>query len=101
MAPALGANPTQVFVLNKCDLVPTWVTRKWIQQLSSSVPTLAFHASLGSNFGKGSLMNLLRQFGKLMSDKKAISVGVVGYPNVGKSSLINTLRSKKVPPLQH
>jgi nuclear GTP-binding protein len=27
---------------------------------------------------------------------QAISVGFVGYPNVGKSSVINTLRTKKV-----
>ncbi|XP_052666747.1 nucleolar GTP-binding protein 2 isoform X2 [Harpia harpyja] len=47
-----------IFVLNKCDLVPTWAT--------------------------------------LHSDKKQISVGFIGYPNVGKSSVINTLRSKKV-----
>lgn len=46
--------------------------------------------------GKGSLIDLLRQFSKLHSDKKQISVGIVGYPNVGKSSIINTLRSKKV-----
>lgn len=32
----------------------------------------------------------------MLQDKKQISVGVVGYPNVGKSSIINTLRSKKV-----
>ena len=25
-----------------------------------------------------------------------LSVGVIGYPNVGKSSIINTLRAKKV-----
>lgn len=31
-----------------------------------------------------------------VQDKKQISVGVVGYPNVGKSSIINTLKSKKV-----
>jgi len=47
-------------------------------------------------FGKGSLINLLRQFAKLHIDKKQISVGFIGYPNVGKSSIINTLRSKKV-----
>lgn len=29
-------------------------------------------------------------------DKKQISVGFIGYPNVGKSSVINALRSKKV-----
>ena len=33
---------------------------------------------------------------QLHKDKKQISVGFIGYPNVGKSSIINTLRSKKV-----
>jgi nuclear GTP-binding protein len=33
---------------------------------------------------------------RLRNDKQYISVGLVGYPNVGKSSVINTLRSKKV-----
>lgn len=42
------------------------------------------------------MISLLRQFGKLHSDKKNISVGLVGYPNVGKSSVINALRNKKV-----
>ena len=36
------------------------------------------------------------QLSRLRSDKKYISVGFVGYPNVGKSSVINTLRTKKV-----
>lgn len=85
-----------IFVLNKCDLIPTWVTKHWVAVLSQEYPTLAFHASLTNSFGKGSLIQLLRQFGKLHSDKKQISVGFIGYPNVGKSSIINTLRSKKV-----
>ncbi|KAK4403503.1 Nuclear/nucleolar GTPase 2 [Sesamum angolense] len=45
---------------------------------------------------KGSLLSVLRQFSRLKSDKQAISVGFVGYPNVGKSSVINTLRTKNV-----
>ncbi|KAG9154574.1 hypothetical protein Leryth_025562 [Lithospermum erythrorhizon] len=45
---------------------------------------------------QGSLMSVLRQFARLKSDKQAISVGFVGYPNVGKSSVINTLRTKNV-----
>lgn len=85
-----------IFVLNKCDLIPTWVTKRWVAVLSQEFPTLAFHASLTNSFGKGSLIQLLRQFGKLHTDKKQISVGFIGYPNVGKSSVINTLRSKKV-----
>ena len=46
----------------------------------------------------GSLLSLLRQLARLRSDKKAISVGFIGYPNVGKSSVINALRTKKVRP---
>ena len=84
-----------VFVLNKIDLVPNWVAKRWIGELSKVRPTIAFHASLTHAFGKGALISLLRQFGKLHSDKKQISVGVIGYPNVGKSSVINTLISKK------
>ncbi|XP_037354343.1 nucleolar GTP-binding protein 2 [Talpa occidentalis] len=85
-----------IFVLNKCDLVPTWATKRWVAILSQDHPTLAFHASLTNPFGKGAFIQLLRQFGKLHTDKKQISVGFIGYPNVGKSSVINTLRSKKV-----
>lgn len=85
-----------IFVLNKVDLVPTWVTQRWVAILSAEYPTVAFHASLTHPFGKGSLINLLRQFAKLHIDKKQISVGFIGYPNTGKSSIINTLRSKKV-----
>lgn len=85
-----------IFILNKVDLVPTWVTQRWVAILSKEHPTIAFHASLTHPFGKGSLINLLRQFAKLHVDKKQISVGFIGYPNTGKSSIINTLRSKKV-----
>ncbi|KAL4228405.1 Nucleolar GTP-binding protein 2 [Mactra antiquata] len=85
-----------IFVLNKVDLVPVWVTQKWVAILSAVHPTLAFHASIMNPFGKGSLINLLRQFSKLHTDKRQITVGFIGYPNVGKSSVINTLRAKKV-----
>ena len=59
-------------------------------------PTLAFHASLTNSFGKGSLITLLRQFSTLHSNRKQISVGFIGYPNTGKSSIINTLCKKRV-----
>eukprot|EP00980_Cylindrotheca_fusiformis_P030164 scaffold24506_cov250-Cylindrotheca_fusiformis.AAC.2 len=84
-----------VFVLNKIDLVPNWVAKRWMGELAKDRPTVAFHASMTHAFGKGALISLLRQFGKLHEDKKQISVGVIGYPNVGKSSVINTLISKK------
>jgi nuclear GTP-binding protein len=42
------------------------------------------------------LITLLRQFSTLHSSRKQISVGFIGYPNTGKSSIINTLRKKRV-----
>ena len=72
-----------VFILNKVDLVPNWVAKRWMGELAKDRPTIAFHASMTHAFGKGALISLLRQFGKLHEDKKEISVGVVGYPNVG------------------
>ncbi|KAI0995512.1 Nucleolar GTP-binding protein 2 [Podosphaera aphanis] len=85
-----------IFVLNKCDLVPTGVAASWVRYLSKDYPTLAFHASITNSFGKGSLIQLLRQFSSLHSNRKQISVGFIGYPNTGKSSIINTLRKQKV-----
>lgn len=88
-----------IFLLNKCDLVPSAVASRWVKVLSKEFPTLAFHASITNSFGKGSLIQLLRQFSRLHADKKQISVGFIGYPNTGKSSIINTLRKKQVCPV--
>ncbi|KAI1463990.1 GTP-binding family protein [Daldinia caldariorum] len=85
-----------IFVLNKTDLIPTSVAAAWVRNLSTEYPTLAFHSSVTNPFGKGSLIQLLRQFSQLHKDRKQVSVGLIGYPNVGKSSIINTLRGKKV-----
>lgn len=54
-----------ILIVNKCDLVPAWAVRKWVRLLNNEVPTLAFHASLTNAFGKGALINLLRQYAKL------------------------------------
>src|SRR5690606_9585342 len=77
-----ATHKSMILVLNKVDLVPTWVTRNWVRHLSAEYPTLAFHASVTKPFGKGSLIQLLRQFALLHQEKKQISVGIIGYPNV-------------------
>lgn len=85
-----------VYVLNKVDLVPTSVTKAWIKHFSETCPTIAFRASISKPFGKLSLIRLFKQFDKFHKDKKTISIGFIGYPNVGKSSVINTMKSKQV-----
>ncbi|KAL5969434.1 Nucleolar GTP-binding protein 2 [Taenia solium] len=90
-------NKHLIFVINKVDLVPVWITKRWKTILSSEYPTLVFYANLTKPLGKTALMSLLRQMaGFHAKDRHQISVGVIGYPNVGKSSIINAMRSKKV-----
>ncbi|KAG1850396.1 hypothetical protein DFJ58DRAFT_662106 [Suillus subalutaceus] len=69
---------------------------KYIQRPTLQYPTIAFHAPPNHLFGKDSSIQLLCQFSQLHSDQKQISVGFVGYPDVGKSSVINVLKSGKV-----
>lgn len=80
-----------------CSSQANWLPKaQWVKYLQKDYPTAAFRASINNPFGKGSLINLLRQFSKLHADRKQVSVGLIGYPNTGKSSIINTLRGKKV-----
>ena len=49
--------------------------------------------------GVDSLMNILKNYARVEGDdkktKQLITVGVIGFPNVGKSSLINSLKRSK------
>ncbi|NXD32808.1 GNL3L protein, partial [Spelaeornis formosus] len=49
----------------------------------------------GACVGAESLLNILSNYGRCGEGKSSISVGVVGYPNVGKSSLINSLKRSR------
>jgi nuclear GTP-binding protein len=85
-----------IYILNKVDLVPTAVTAKWMRFFSRTNSTIAFHSSsITHNYGKSSLLGMLKQLSKLYK-KLNLCVGFVGYPNTGKSSIINALRNKKV-----
>lgn len=111
-----GTNKKIVLVLNKIDLVSKEIVEKWIKYLRNEFPTVAFKAStqmqnknlqrsnvpvtkatselLGSSacIGADCLMKLLGNYCRTVDIKTAITVGVVGFPNVGKSSLINSLK---------
>jgi len=77
-----------ILVLNKADLVPKWVVEQWKRYLEQEYPTVV--ASVWRRKGKGRIKELILK----LVDKRPVIVCVVGYPNVGKSSIINLLRGE-------
>ena len=45
--------------------------------------------------GTDALIKILKNYSRSENLKKSITVGIIGYPNVGKSSLINSLKRAK------
>ena len=54
-------------------------------------------ASQSKALGTENLMNVLKNYARINGEqnKQTIYVGVVGFPNVGKSSVINSLKRQR------
>ncbi|CAO1622324.1 unnamed protein product [Parajaminaea phylloscopi] len=116
----IAANPGKrlLFVLTKIDLVPKKVLQAWLLHLRQWHPTLAFKSSSAlSSSGRASrklytqtnttgssaassslegstaatLLQLLKNYARSQPKGMSLTVGIFGQPNVGKSSLINSL----------
>ena len=107
MVAATGGRKRIVLVLNKIDLVPREVVQRWLCHLRRELPAIAFRSStsgaaIGGSLGMGeclgadTLVQLLKNYSRSQEIKTSVRVGVIGYPNVGKSSLINSLKRSKV-----
>ncbi|MEZ0324082.1 MAG: GTPase [Hydrogenothermaceae bacterium] len=84
-------NKNLIVVLNKADLVPKEFLEKAKSIIENEFPAVIFsaHKKIG-------VKELFQKIKDLAKDKGIVKVGVLGYPNVGKSSIINTLKGKKV-----
>ncbi|KAF1915249.1 nucleolar GTP-binding protein 2 [Ampelomyces quisqualis] len=102
-----GGSKRMIFILNKIDLVPPPVLRSWLTYLRRSFPTIPLRASKPAPNAKifehkdltmkgtsETLFKALKSFAESRQLKRSIKVGIIGYPNVGKSSVINALGAR-------
>ncbi|TIB05651.1 hypothetical protein E3P96_01062 [Wallemia ichthyophaga] len=112
-----GEGKRLVFVLNKIDLVPKENVEQWLSFLRYQYPTVAFKASTQQQrahlsqkkgsasggsaastadcYGADGLVNLLKNYTRNANLKTSIVCGIIGFPNVGKSSVVNSLKRSK------
>ncbi|CCG82242.1 Sulfate transporter family protein [Taphrina deformans PYCC 5710] len=95
-----------ILVLNKIDLVPKKVLNDWLTHLRLSFPTLPLratssiashtfnHKNLTLQSTAAALLKSLKTYAQKRALKRSLTVGIIGFPNVGKSSVINALLSR-------
>lgn len=106
----IAADPSKriLLILNKIDLVPGSVLAAWLTHLRRSFPALPLraassaaphaktfdHKALTPAATAGALLKALKAYAAKQGARRALTVGVIGYPNVGKSSVINALAAR-------
>ncbi|GHF96651.1 ribosome biogenesis GTPase YlqF [Thalassotalea marina] len=95
MITEIRGNKPLIKILNKSDLADPAITKAWIEYLEAQQNVKAIALTTESPAMAKSIPNMIR---KLVPHKdqtgKQINVVIMGIPNVGKSTLLNTLVGK-------
>ena len=81
-----------LIVMNKADLVP----KEWAEDYKrrSEIPVVFISAR--ERKGTGILRKAIKRLARpLLEEQERVKVALIGYPNVGKSTIINTLKGKR------
>jgi ribosome biogenesis GTPase A len=96
LAEIRGKKPV-VKVLTKSDLADPEVTRAWVKYLEGEPGVKAFAATTERpQVTRKRIAELCRNLARHRGPDKAVRALIAGVPNVGKSTLINTLMNKTV-----
>ena len=81
-----------LIVMNKADLVP----KEWAEEYKRKSEIPVVFISARERKGTGILRKEIKKLAKpLLEEQGKVKVALIGYPNVGKSTIINTLKGKK------
>ncbi|MBP1911525.1 GTPase [Thermococcus stetteri] len=81
-----------LIVMNKADLVP----KEWAEEYKRKSEIPMVFISARERKGTGILRKEIKKLAKpLLDEKERVKVALIGYPNVGKSTIINTLKGKR------
>ena len=97
MVPALRGDTPVIKVLNKRDLADPDITALWQQWLEKEKGTRAVTLSHNHRNEALAILKLAQQMvSDSIRDTRALRIMILGIPNVGKSTLINTLAGRPV-----
>lgn len=95
--------PTVLFRANQQEQRSSLSSNKLFKNSIETKPELISNLLNSSkSLGSENLLELIKNYSRNSTGgKSSITVGVVGYPNVGKSSIINSLARRKASPVSN